>query len=196
MLIGISSAQGQGKSTVLSSLSEQGFHVIHSQTSRKILEEWGTTLADIDKDPEMRMNFQEEIFNRHLNLMKPYADSSKIYFVERTFADIFTYTVISLGLYNEYSDWLDSYYYQCKAAQNQFSAVCILSGLQNTEMDGVRSVNPHFTALIGNTIKYYVEDMLDNENILDLKESDHERRIEKILEYVSNFNAGRFSGEL
>lgn len=192
MLIGISSAQGQGKSTVISSLSEAGYRVIQSQTSRAILEEWNTSLAEIDTKPELRMEFQDEIFNRHHDLIKPFAESSEVYFVERTFSDIFTYTVISLGLYNEFSDWIETYYSRCKNAQGLFSGICVLSGLDQIESDGVRSINRHFAELVSDRIKHYTIDMQFNgdKNVLLLNEPDHNKRLERILHFVSN-NYGR-----
>jgi len=188
MLIGISSAQGQGKSTVLSSLSERGYKVINSQTSRKILDEWGTNLSEIESNPEMRMRFQEEVYNRHVQLIAPYANSSEIYFVERTFSDIFSYTVVSLGLYNEFNEWLNAYYNKCKEAQSQFTAVCILSGLNINDMDGVRSINKHFSNVISNTIRHFTYAMREGEvtDIIELSMPDHRNRIETIRSYVES----------
>lgn len=186
MIVGISGAQGQGKSTVISNLAERGNYTITSQTSRNILDEWGVTLDEVNSNPEMKMKFQEKVFINHVDLISEYTDKPETYFIERTFADIFTYTAITLGAYNEYSEWLTEYYDMCKQAQRLFDFVILLDGLTQIEDDGVRSVNPHFTKLVGSAISGIAYDMGDDDRpILYINDSDSVSRVERIEHYIS-----------
>lgn len=188
MIIGISSSQGQGKSTIISSLHERGYNVIQSHTSRKILDEWGISLPEIESNTKLRVKFQEEVFLRHYELIRKYNERNGVYIIERTFLDIFSYTLISLGLYNEFSSWLDEYYHKCKNAQSLFSLTFVLNGLniQDPEKnDGVRSINQHFSKLVHGAIVQSAESMIDDEKkIIEIYSPDHEERLENITKGI------------
>lgn len=188
MLIGLSSSQGQGKSTVLSSLGEEGYDVISISTARTILSEWGVTLSDLEMDPNLRIKFQDRLIKDHYTALEA-ALCVTPWFVERTFADIFTYTLMSLGAFNEYSAWLDEYYEKCKEYQNIFDAVILLEGREasDVENDGVRSTNEHFVKVVNNRINYYVYDMAKSEDsIIHIKTPDHAQRILQIKDHIKN----------
>lgn len=180
MIVGISSAQGQGKTTLITSLSELGYNIVPTHTARTILEEWGVTLPDVESDIRLRMAFQEEIVHRHYNTILEKAvktDEQGVFVVERTFIDIFVYTVLSVGLYNEYSEWLDEYFEICKNYQEIFDNVVFLSGLMNVADDGVRSTNIHFRGVIDSAIQRYIYMGGKFDNVHAISEEDHDKRI-------------------
>ena len=184
MLIGISSSQGQGKTTVLSSLREYGVSVIPVNTARTILSEWGVTLSDLERDPPLRIQFQDRLIKDHYAALKESSTSVAPVLVERTFSDIFVYTLLSLGAFNEYSEWLDEYYEKCKEYQNVFDKVILLEGRDSTdvESDGVRSTNQHFVTLVQYSIRHYVYEMAREEDgVIHVKTPNHEERIKYIL---------------
>lgn len=185
MLIGISSSQGQGKTTVLSSLREYGVSVIPVNTARTILSEWNKTLSDLERDPELRIKFQDLLILEHYKSLSNINGTANV-LVERTFADIFVYTLLSLGAFNEYSTWLDDYYEKCREYQEVFDKVILLEGRDSTEIenDGVRSTNQHFGKVVQNRIKHYVFDMLNQDKVIYVNTSDHEERIKQIIEAI------------
>lgn len=187
MLIGVSSSQGQGKTTLISSTQELGATPLKTQTARSILQNWDVTLDEVDKSPELRKRFQEEVVELHYSSISPAINSSNIYIVERTFADIFTYTVISLGLYNEYSNWLNEYYEKCKEYQQLFDRVVMLKGLNVNDLhkDGVRSINPHFATLVENRIEFYCMNMSENTTqVKIISSASHEDRINQMEKII------------
>lgn len=183
-LVAICGSQGQGKTTVLSSLQERGHRVSFPKTSRSILEEWGVTLEEVNKQPKLKMEFQDEIIKRHYEHNMGSAESGDhVIFTERSFADIFVYTVLSLGPFNEFSTWLDDYYNRCKEYQKIYSSIFKLEGRVNdVEEDGVRSVNQHFTQSIDTLLRYYLDDFGVRVNIID--DPDHTNRIKLIEEWL------------
>jgi hypothetical protein len=106
-----------------------------------------------------------------------------IVFTERTFADIFVYTVLSLGPFNEFSIWLDDYYERCKEYQKIYHSVFKLEGrINDVENDGVRSVNRHFTQSVDTLLRYYLDDFGVRANIID--DPNHENRIKLIEDWL------------
>jgi predicted ATPase len=153
MIISISGAQGQGKSTVLSSLKDRGFNVIENKTARSILADWQMNLSQIYKDHSLTISFHEEIVRRHSDLCEKYQDETEVYYVERSFADIFAYASTVLGPYNEHNDWIESFYEECAASQASFAAVIYLTGRNYIpENDGVRSINRFYSEAIDHSI--------------------------------------------
>lgn len=181
-LVIISGSQGQGKSTVLTSLAERGFNIVTHKTSRLILDEWNVTLNEVNKDLELKKRYQNEVLIRHHQNNIAALESDDLYFSERSYADIFTYTLFSLGPFNEYSVWLDEYYEKCKAGQQGYEAVIRLSGrTSNVDNDGVRSVNQHFTKSVDIVLQHYLEDF--GGTVLNVDTPDHDERISIILEH-------------
>lgn len=182
-LITICGSQGQGKTTVLSSLAEAGYNVIPHKTSRSILTEWGVTLNEVNKDLELKKKYQDEVLIRHqLNNMTA-LESDDLYFSERSFADIFTYTLLSVGAFNEYHDWLNNYYEECKKQQSVYHSVIKLGGRANDiSDDGVRSINDHFTNMVDIMLTHYINDF--GCPLLDVNTPSHDDRMQIILDYV------------
>jgi len=159
MIIGISGAQGQGKSTLIQAAIEKDSRVVDSklQTSRHLLENWNYSLPEINKYLPLKIRFQENLLLNHIQSLHGFLQQENTILVERTFADIFVYALVSVGPFNEYSDWLNNYAMECQAAQQRlFDWSIYLSGRDYIpEEDNVRSVNPHFTAMVDSLIKKY-----------------------------------------
>ena len=159
MIIGISGSQGQGKSTLIKAATENNrrFSAHDVQTSRNLLKRWDITLGEVNAYMPLKIKFQDQLIEDHIRTLRLINQSSGIHLVERTFADIFTYAVLSVGPFNEYSEWLSDYYNQCKEAKLEyFDRVIYLNGRVYTpESDGVRSTNPHFANLADMCIYRY-----------------------------------------
>lgn len=183
-LITICGSQGQGKTTVLASLAELGYNIIPHKTSRIILDEWGVTLNAINKDLKLKREYQDEILVRHQLNNSEAINSDELWFSERSFADIFTYTLLSMGPFNEYSGWLDEYYDKCKAGQKVYDCVIQLGGrVADVEEDGVRSTNQHFTKSVDIILTHYIQDF--GTGVLHINTPDHDQRMETIKAYIN-----------
>ena len=164
MIIGISGAQGQGKTTLIKDLlyfnGDKSIISTNIQTARSLLKELNTTLDDINRNVDKKIKFQEALLKRHHFELSMLQHMKETYLVERTFADIFAYALVSVGPFNEYDDWVNSYYDNCLAAQQAvFDNVILLSGRDYTpEEDGVRSVNVHFSKLVDELIIKYTHE--------------------------------------
>jgi hypothetical protein len=159
MIIGISGAQGQGKSTLIKAAIEEDGRIIDAglQTSRHLLQSWNYSLTEINKYLPLKIRFQENLLFNHTQSLRGLLQHDTPVLVERTFADIFVYALVSIGPFNEYSDWLDDYALQCKDAQEGlFDWTVYLSGRDYIpEEDGVRSTNHHFGNMVDELIKKY-----------------------------------------
>jgi predicted ATPase len=166
MLIGISSSQGAGKSTVISKLDELGYSTVKRKTSRSILSDWNITLDQVNSDPVLAMKFQEEILQRKyeddtmtLNTAQ-LVSCNPIVFSERTFLDLFCYALVALGSTNSCSDWLDDYYRKCMKAQQIYDKVYYLTaGHFKPEHDGVRGSNSHYSRMVDIVMFDYYKQM-------------------------------------
>lgn len=177
MLIAISGSQGSGKSTVLNELKKLDYPVIERKTARSILEEWGVSLDTVNADFNLKQSFQEELVRRkHTDELEISLDSN-IYFTERTFSDLFTYSLISFGQYNKYDNWLDNYYHTCKDHCQTYEHVFYIKSRfsNNVESDGVRSINKHYSKMVDNlmfdiTTQMILPSHLSIITTIDLKE--------------------------
>lgn len=162
MLYSISGAQGCGKSTVLTALQELGFKVIERKTARSLLAEMGMTLEEVySSSPSIIRDFQRDVLNRkHLDELE-YINSDDVYLTERSYADLYTYSVILLGRLNSYSKFLDEYKLSCFEKQNQYSQVFYLENRPTTNVidDGVRSVNNDYFVMVEKLLKYVCGDI-------------------------------------
>jgi predicted ATPase len=153
VLISISGSQGSGKTTILNLLKKQGFNIIERKTSRSILEEWNVSLQQVNNDRDLTIKFQNEIVQRKHQDELLASLSDELFITERTYADLFTYALISIGKDNEYADWLTEYYEKCIQAQQKYSMVYYLkAGHFTPENDGVRGISVHYSRLIDTTM--------------------------------------------
>lgn len=153
MIFAVSGSQGQGKSTTLKHLEDRGYNVLPNKTARTILQEYGMTLNEVYLDKQLTVKFHNSIIEQHAMYCQPYINTTDIVFIERSYADIFSYALSILGPFNEYSDWLDAFYIQCRTLQDTIKATYYLTGRQIApQADGVRSTNRHFAANLDSLI--------------------------------------------
>lgn len=195
MIIGISGAQGQGKSTLIKAAAENNhrFESSDIQTARTLLKKWGFSLTEVNTYIPLKVKFQDALLNEHVHVLRNLSDRSGIKLVERTFADIFTYAILSVGPFNQYANWLSDYYGKCKEAQNDlFGHVVYLSGRTYVpEDDGVRSVNPEFASLSDDCIKKYSLEFAPNERKVSLVSNDDLTARVNILNDIVRQEAGK-----
>lgn len=181
MLIALSGSQGCGKSTVVNELKSRGYNVVERKTSRSILSDWNVTLEQVNNDPDLTIRFQEEIIQRKYQDELIGATSSEYYFTERSYADLFTYAVVSLGKDNKYSSWIDSYYKKCKDLQQSYEEVFYLvGGMFPVEHDGVRGSNTHYSRMVDVTMLHFTQAMSMSDNFYIISISDLNERVKTI----------------
>jgi len=184
MIIGIMGSQGCGKSTVINELAKRGFLTILRKTSRSILSDWGVSLSEVNNNHNLTIKFQDEILSRKIKDDFS-VKSDEIMFTERTFVDLFTYSLIALGKDNEFSDWLDQYYHGCRQAQHHYDLVIYLSrGTWDIEHDGVRGSGQHYSALVDHTMRYLLKQMNEKSNVHYIDTPVLSERIEQIEQIV------------
>jgi predicted ATPase len=168
MLVAISGVQGSGKTTVLNGLKNLGYNVIERKTSRSILADWNFTLEEVYGDQELCKRFQTELLARKQQDELFAVTSSELWFTERSFADVFTYALISLGHFNKHSQWLDQYYIDCTEANSKYLGVFFLNALRHVPIqnDGVRGINQHYVKQVDMLVRRASEQMAR-------KDSDH-----------------------
>lgn len=188
----ISGSQGQGKSTVLNTLASMNYSVVERKTSRSILKEWDMTLGEVNRHPPTTRYFQEEVLKRHIESMKPLIQDQNLHFMERSFADIFTYAVLAIGSFNEYNSWMEDYYEQCVDAQRKFHSVYHLTGRTFVpQEDGVRSTGRFFSEIVDREIFKCLTDMdkkIGKNQLLSISFTDNDERVHTILKNCCGVN--------
>jgi predicted ATPase len=181
----ISGSQGQGKTTVLNTLAAMNYSVVERKTSRSILKEWDMTLGEVNRHPPTTRYFQEEVLKRHMESMKPLVQDEQLHFMERSFADIFTYAVLAIGSFNEYNNWMEDYYEQCVEAQSKFHSIYHLTGRTFVpQEDGVRSTNRFNAEIVDREILVRLKDMdakINKGQLLSIAFTDNDERVHTIL---------------
>lgn len=168
MLVSVSGSQGSGKSTILQALKSAGFKTIDRKTSRSILSDWNVTLQDVNNNHDLTIKFQQEIINRKYQDELTSRQTPGLYFTERTYADLFTYALISLGKENEYSNWLDQYYVQCMQLQQSYDLVYYLkAGHFIPVHDGVRGSSAHYSRMVDQVMLDFTQQMT-HQNVLSI----------------------------
>lgn len=193
MLVAFCGPQGSGKTTIIDHTRSK-HQVIERKTARSILSDWGVTLHDVNNDFKLSVKFQEEVIKRKSqDEAEAVADKSKIWFVDRTFADVFIYTLINFGKNNEYSDWLNSYYEQCKELQQRYDAVLYVpGGFFPIKEDGVRGHNQHYGRMVDLLMSDYCQRMTPNDKIWRIYSADISDRhsvVDSIVKTLSEKNA-------
>lgn len=182
-LVAISGSQGSGKSTIISKLEEQGFPIIDRKTSRSILSDWNTSLQEVNNNPTLTTQFQEEIIKRKAEDEYHALKSSHIWFTERTFADLFTYAVVSLGKDNNFSEWLNDYYRQCMRYNQTYDLVYYLkAGHFAPEKDGTRGDNIHYSRMVDLTMLDFTQQLTHNSKLTIIDTPDLQQRVTIITE--------------
>jgi len=155
MLIAISGSQGCGKSSLLNELQNRGYNVLQYKTARSVLTNWNMTLEQIYQNSDSIQEFQSQLLARKLADEAQYANSEQIYFTERSYIDLLTYTISHLGNKNRYSDWINAYFSLCIIYQKLYSSVMYIEGgLFDVHHDGIRPSNNHYCQMIDLHMKY------------------------------------------
>jgi len=190
MLIAISGSQGCGKTTIINQLKDLGHNVIERKTSRSILTDWNVTLDDVNNSDELTFQFQDEIIIRKYKDELIAKESNELWFTERTYADLFSYALVSLGKNNNNSEWLDDYYKKCAAYQQTYDKVFYVeAGAFKVEHDGVRGSNQHYSKMVDLLMWEYTNKMVADSSSLYLYRvisSNLEQRVEFILDRSYN----------
>jgi predicted ATPase len=153
MLVAISGAQGSGKSTVLSKIKQMGYNTVDRKTSRSILSDWDVSLQEVNNNPQLTVRFQEEIILRKFKDEQDAIDSKELWFTERSYIDLLTYSIVSLGKDNDYSPWINEYAKKCISLHQEYNLVFyIQSGFFNPEHDGVRGSNQFYSRMVDLTM--------------------------------------------
>lgn len=188
-LIAISGSQGSGKTVLCNALVERGFAVVSRKTSRSILNDWGTTLDQVNSNPNLTIRFQDEILKRKRADDLELLQNNSVVITERSFVDLFVYALVSLGASNRFSNWLDEYFEQCVEAQRIYTnTVYLTAGHFKVQHDGVRGSNTHYSRMVDVTmqdfIKQFNQKTKSSFHILDTPVL--ETRLDKILTIASN----------
>ncbi len=182
MIFAVVGSQGSGKSTVLTELEYRGWPIVNRKTARSILDDWNVTLDDVNADLNLKMKFQEELVQRKITDDFEHVEDDQIWFTERSFADLFGYTVVNIGQYNECSSWMDDYYDTCVRAQGHYEGIFYLSGgLIGIEHDGVRGVNQHYGKVVDLVFKHFTEAM-STMPVFEITYIDLSRRVDFVIE--------------
>lgn len=188
MLIAISGSQGSGKTTILNRISEMGFDCVARKTSRSILEDWGVTLQQVNNDDELTTRFQEEITKRKFQDEEEAMADRKLWFTERTHADLFTYALVTLGKNNHFSDWLNKYYEMCMERSQWYQHVFYLrAGHFVVASDGTRGENCHYSRMVDLTMLDLTQQMIPSNRLTVIETPDLAQRVSLITTQAGTF---------
>lgn len=192
MLVAIAGSQGSGKTTILNELKNLEYPIIERKTARSILDEWGVTLDVVNADFDLKLAFQDELVRRKYTDELEASLSNEIYFTERTFSDLFTYSLISFGQYNNYDTWLDDYFQTCKNYCHSYKHVFYIKSkfFNNIEKDGVRSTNKHYSRMIDHTMLDITKQMVYNDNLTVVETPNLSERVNIIIKKIEEKSNG------
>lgn len=188
MLIAISGSQGSGKTTLINELKALGYPTVGRKTARSILDEWGVTLDAVNADFALKQAFQDELVRRKYNDELEASLSPDLWFTERTFSDLFTYSLISFGQYNEYDSWLDDYFEKCKEYCLNYNHVFYITSKFQIEKDSVRSINKHYSRMIDQIMLDITKQMIYDEKVSIIDTADMSARVEIITNIIKDNN--------
>lgn len=181
MLVAISGSQGAGKTTILNLIKNMGYPIVDRKTARSVLQEWGVTLQEVNNSKELTDRFQNVLVRRKLDDEADAICSDQLWFTERTYADLFTYALVSLGKNNEYSDWLNRYYRSCMEYNQRYSAVYYLrAGQFGVEHDGTRGSNVHYSRMVDVTMLDITVQMVHPSKLMVIETPDLTQRLDII----------------
>lgn len=157
-LIAISGSQGSGKTVLCNALAQSGYTVVTRKTSRSILNDWGTTLDQVNSNPGLTIRFQDAILSRKQLDDLELLQTNPVVITERSFIDLFVYALVALGASNRFSAWLDEYFERCVEAQKIYTnTVYLTAGYFKVEHDGIRGSNGHYSRMVDVTMQDYIK---------------------------------------
>jgi hypothetical protein len=162
-------------------LEKAGYSVVKRKTSRSILSDWDVTLDEVNSDMDLSIKFQDELIKRKHEDEREAVESPFIWFGERTYSDVFCYTLINLGKDNTYDSWLKEYYNKCLEYNQQYSHVWYLrGGLFPIDHDGVRGSNIHYSRLVDNCMLDLTQQMVHSNKLSLVDYADLDLRLKTI----------------
>jgi len=183
MLFALSGSQGCGKTTITNDLKTMGYNVISRKSSRSVLSDWNLTLSEVYNDHGLMQKFQTEVLHRKHADELSMVDNDEIWFTDRSYMDLLTYSTIILGHNNNNAEWLSDYAKQCYEYQHSYKLTYHIGLLPTVEDDGVRASSKEFAQLfdtgVGNFLKGY-----DN---LYISTPLHTTRLADIISKTSEF---------
>ena len=147
-VVGLSGAQGGGKSTLLEGLKTAGWQVDDFKVSRAVQAQVGWDRLDaVLESPRTMQQFQNEVLVQKLKRDQElrWGSSEGMVLTERTFADIYAYTTYwtwelvdaKKWELDEAADWLQDYTSKCVAAQKRcYDAVLMLPFMSSVKWAG------------------------------------------------------------
>ncbi len=187
MLLGITSPQGAGKTTLINALREQGYNIIDRQVSRSILTDWNVTLDEVNSDLELSKKFQEEILTRKIkDDTAALLSYKKVWISERTPIDLAVMALYNFGNKNKYNEWYEDYFNRCQESVNKYDGIVYIKGGHwPVKADGVRGTNQHYVDSVNLLMWHFFEKMTKNIKTKVLHGADMKGRIENIDWMVS-----------
>ncbi len=184
MIFAINGSQSCGKTTLLKKLNEQGYNVIETQSARKVLNTLNVPLSDVISKPDVTKEFQDLVLEQKYQDEKEYIESNDIFLTERTYIDLFVYSLISLGKLNKYSNWLNDYYTKCIKLNSIYSGVFFLKNSPSLiEDDGVRSINIHYSDMTDLLMEHYSKKTF--KNFIIINELDLNMRYNYVIQNIN-----------
>lgn len=193
MLYSVAGSQGSGKSTLLDALATLGYKTIQRKSSRSILTDWNVSLSEVNNNRELTLKFQDEILKRKHEDEQEAIHSKDVWFGERSFADLFTYSLVTLGKENENNEWLASYFDTCSKHQMHYKGLFYLTvGHFDIVDDGVRGAGKHYSNMIDLVMFDYTKKMLQpHQRMTIITESSVDDRVARIQKIINK----NFTGE-
>ena len=145
-VVGLSGAQGGGKSTLLEGLKQAGWTVDDFKVSRAVQAQLGwVSLQQVLESPRTMQTFQDEVLKQKLERDQKLRCDSGLVLTERTFADICAYTTYwtwelvdaRKWTLSEGAGWLHDYTRRCVEAQKRcYDAVLMLPYMSHVVWNG------------------------------------------------------------
>jgi len=192
MFIAISGPSGSGKTTLINKYQELHPEVklIDRKSARSILADMNMTLEDVYKSVVEQKHFQMAILKRKYTDEQIAIDSSHIYLVDRSYADLFAYVVAYMGRHNNLSGWVNIYYDRCRSYQSSYDGVIYIDGGKfKIEDDGVRPTNAHYAKMIGDFTNASAMQM--GVTVSKITESGLDERVESMDKIINSIRGNK-----
>lgn len=188
MIICLTGTQGQGKTYLLNQLKEKGHNVRFNTTAREVLAEHHITLEEVYTNPNLSINFQDEILNRQIAYDAKLCEAAEIYVSERSYIDIFVYALMAVGRLNKYESWLQDYYDKCLDAQSKCGGIIYIYGRKFTpKNDGVRSTSKLFADSVDVVMDHHLKQLpKETQKVLRVDDNNRLYQTEKALSYFEH----------
>lgn len=187
MILTVSAAQGQGKTTFINDVMKfsrfkEHFSQYPTKSARTVITEFGGDLQAIYADKTMMCDFQSRILAIHSAILD-YRYYTKFLLVERSFIDIMAFTVMNLGRFNDLNEWMDTFSNVCIQKQSRVHRVVYIPKFLNSENDGVRPYNDYYN----NAYDAYLKSLVGKFPSITINESNAVARISCFDASIADF---------